>query len=204
MKAQRKRTACVGVTENANSVVLVTIADDGTPLDRRQVALTDQTLPTHPHHHEGSWAMGRYLSTPGARVLSLADAVALVELVRAAALRGAAQCLEDLSAMVAVPITRIAIRECPELPATIEECIADNRAQTMADSIMYRKALADAAVARSWSVCWYDRDRVMNQAAVTLEGTPIDAALSAMGRSLGSPWQAKHKLAAAAALAHLR
>src|SRR2546428_4129791 len=36
-------------------------------------------LPTHPHHHEGSWAVGRYLKSPWARAISLTDAVALVE-----------------------------------------------------------------------------------------------------------------------------
>jgi hypothetical protein len=100
-----------------------------------------------------------------------------------------------------VPITSIAIRVCPELPPTIEERIADNRAQTVADSVMYREALATAARARGWSVRWYDRDRVFLDAAVALGREDIDAFVQAMGRSIGPPWQAKHKLAAAAALA---
>jgi hypothetical protein len=37
---------------------------------------------------------------------------------------------------VDVPIGRIAIRRCPELPPTSEERIADNRAQTYADAVM--------------------------------------------------------------------
>ena len=104
--------------------------------------------------------MGRYLKTPGARALSLADAVALVERVRASAVRGARESLEALSAAVPVPIASIAIRAWPKLPPTIEERIADNRAQTFADSVMYREALATAAEARGWSVHWYDRERV--------------------------------------------
>src|SRR5262249_57067563 len=82
-------TATVGVVENSNSAVLVTVTPDGTLIDRRSIVLTDRGLPTHPHHHEGSWAMGRYLNTPGARPLSLANAVALVERVRESAPRGA-------------------------------------------------------------------------------------------------------------------
>src|SRR5262245_9445573 len=74
-----EQAAAVGVAENANSVVLVTVAPDGELLDRRGFDLTGCGLPTHPHHHEGSWAVGRYLSAPGARSLSLAEAVALVE-----------------------------------------------------------------------------------------------------------------------------
>jgi hypothetical protein len=193
--------ATVGVAEHGNSAVLVTVAHGGELLDRRRIDLTERGLPTHPHHHEGSWAVGRYLKTPGARALSLADAVALVERVRASAARGARESLESLAAAVPLPIARIAIRACAELPTTTEERIADNRAQTFADSVMYREALAAAAEARGWSVQWYDRERVFRDAAVTLGREDIDAFIAAMGRSVGPPWQARHKLAAAAALA---
>ena len=81
-----------------------------------------------------------------------------------------------------------------------EERIADDRAQTVADSVMYREALATAAEARGWSVHWYDRERVFREASASLGREDIDAFLQAMGRSVGPPWQAKHKLAAAAAL----
>jgi hypothetical protein len=194
-------TAAVGVTEHGNSAVLVTVASGGELLDRRRIDLTDRGLPTHPHHHEGSWAVGRYLNTPGARALSLADAVALVERVGASAARGALEGLEALAGAVPMPIVSIAIRACPKLPPTTEERIGDNRAQTLADSVMYREALASAAEARGWSVHWYDRERVFRDAAAALGREDIDAFLYAMGRSIGPPWQAKHKLAAAAALA---
>ncbi|HEY7371888.1 MAG TPA: hypothetical protein VIF57_06885 [Polyangia bacterium] len=180
--------------------MLVTVAPDGELLDRRRIDLTEG-LPTHPHHHEGSWAVGRYLSTPGARALPLADAVALVERVRAAAARGAHDSLVALADAVPVPIAGIAIRACPALPPTIEERIIDNRAQTYADSVMYRQALATAAERLGWSVHWYDRDHVFRDAAEALGRKDVDAFLHAMGRSIGPPWQAKHKLAAAAALA---
>jgi hypothetical protein len=196
-----QRAATVGAAENGNSAVLVTVTPGGEILDRRSIELTDRGLPTHPHHHEGSWAVGRYLNTPGARALSLADAVALVERVRAAAARGAQESLEALAAAVLVPIACIAIRVCPRLPPTVEEQIADNRAQTVADSVMYREALATAAEARGWSVHWYDRERVFRDAARALGRTDIDAFLHEMGRSNGPPWQARHKLAAAAAIA---
>ncbi|HVV48582.1 MAG TPA: hypothetical protein VHO06_02900, partial [Polyangia bacterium] len=150
----------VGVVENGNSAVLVTVAPGGAPLDRRRVDLTGPGLPTHPHHHEGSWAVGRYLSTPGARRLPLAEAVALVERVREAAAQGAREHLAALAAAVETPIARLALRICPALPPTVEARIADHRAQTFADSVMYRQALATAAEARGWSVHWYDRGRV--------------------------------------------
>jgi hypothetical protein len=144
--------------------------------------------------------VGRYLDTPGARALSLNDAVALVKRVRASSEQGARESLEALAAAVPVPIASIAIRACPNLPPTTEERIADNRAQTFADSVMYRQAIAAAAAARGWSVHWYDRERVFRDAAAVLGRENINAFLHAMGRSLGPPWQAKHKLAAAAAI----
>lgn len=195
------RGAAVGVAENGNSAVLVTIAPGGKLLDRRSVDLTDGSLPTHPHHHEGSWAVGRYLNTPGARRLSLSEAVALVERVREAALRGARQSLDELARAVPASIEGIALRACPTLPPTTEERISDARAQTMADSVMYREALAAAAVDRGWAVHWYDRERVFQDAAAALARAHIDEMLQEMGRLIGPPWQAKHKLAAAAALA---
>jgi hypothetical protein len=145
--------------------------------------------------------MGRYLDSPWRRAISLADAVALVERVRESAARGARESLEALAATLPVPIASIGIRVCPKLPPTTEQRIADNRAANVADSVMYREALATAAEARGWSVHWYDRERVFGDAAAALGREDVDAFLLAMGRSIGPPWQAKHKLAAAAALA---
>jgi len=58
--------------------------------------------------------------------------------------------------VVSIPLAGLAIHVCPKLPPTTEERIADNRAQTFADSVMYREALAIAAEARGWSVHWYE------------------------------------------------
>jgi hypothetical protein len=199
-KVGLQRKAAVGVVEHGNSAVLITIASGGGFLDRRRIDLT-RGLPTHPYHHEGSWAVGRYLNSSWARTISLADAVALVERVRESAARGARESLEALAESVPVPIASIAIRVCPPLPPTTEERIADTRAANVADSVMYREALANAAEARGWSVHWYDRERVFREAAAALGGKDVESFLQAVGRSIGPPWQAKHKLAAAAALA---
>jgi hypothetical protein len=199
-KARGQDGASVGIAEHGNSVVIVTLARGGELLDRRRIDLT-RDLPTHPYHHEGSWAVGRYLNSPWARPISLAEAVALVERVRESAARGARAGLETLAATVHARIESIAIRACPDLPPTTEERIADARAANVADSVMYREALAEAAEARGWSVHWYDRERVFRDAATALGRKDIAAFLQAMGRTIGPPWQAKHKLAAAAALA---
>jgi hypothetical protein len=199
-KARVQHAAVVGVAEHGNSAVLITLAPDGEFLDRRRVDLTHD-LPTHPYHHEGSWAIGRYVNSPWARPTTLADAISLVERVREAAARGARECLQALVSEVPVSISAISIRVCPKLPPTTRERIIDTRAANVADSVMYREALATAAEARGWSVHWYDREDVFRRAATALGRKDVDAFLQALGRSIGPPWQAKHKLAAAAALA---
>ncbi len=203
MRGRTQRTATVGVAEHGNSALLVTVALGGELLDRRRIDLTSG-LPTHPYHHEGAWAVGRYLNSAWARPIPLAEAVALIERVHESAAHGAREGLEALAAVVPVPIVSVAIRVCATLPPTIEERIADSRAQVVADSVMYREALAAAAEARGWSVYWYDRERVFKDAAAVLGREDVHALLNAMGRSIGPPWQAKHKLAAAAALAAAR
>jgi hypothetical protein len=198
-KARTKETAVVGVAEHGNSAELVTVDSGGALLDRRRIDLT-KGLPTHPYHHEGSWAIGRYADSPWARKISLPDAIALVERVHAAATRGARDSLKALAGAVPVPIAAIALRECSKLPDTIEERIRDTRASNVADAIMYREALAHAAEARGWTVHWYDRERVFAQAAAALGSRSAEPHLKAMGKAAGAPWQARHNLAAAAAI----
>ena len=146
---ERGKTAVVGVAEHGNSAVLVTVSSTTQMLDRRTVDLTGPDLPTHPYHHEGSWAVGRYRDSAWARDVTLPEAVALVRKVQAAAAEGAVAILRALAADLPVPVGGIAIRSCPELPETIEARIRDNRAQTVADTVMYRQALAEAASARA-------------------------------------------------------
>ncbi len=66
---------------------------------------------------------------------------------------------------------------------------------------MYRQAIASAAEARGWFVYWYHREQVFRDAAALIGRKDINSFLSAMGRTIGPPWQARHKLAATAAIA---
>jgi len=191
------------VVERGNTAILVTMSPEGAVLDRRSVELTSD-LPTHPYHHEGAWAMGRYLGSPWARPVSLADAIALVEQVTDAAMLGATEALAALATAIPTEIDRIAIRACPEMPPTIEGRIKDNRTQLIADSVMYRHALAAAAEARGWQVVWYDRDHAIMDAPAASGIKDIDAFLNGLGRTLGPPWRADHKLAAMVALIAMR
>src|SRR5579859_7751305 len=96
-------------------------------------------------------------------------------------LAGARESLEKLASAVPELIETIAIRLCPKLPETTIERIKDTRAANVADSVMYREALAIAAESRGWSVRWYDRERVFQEAAAALGGKDVDAFLSEMG-----------------------
>lgn len=179
-----QKRGVVGVADHAGWAVLVTVSADGELVDRRRVELLEAGLPCLPHHHE-------------AQGLPEDQAIALVERVRQSALRCARASLEALGVALPFPVDRIAIRECPRLPDTVMERIRDYRAQCVADTVMFRHALADAASARGWAVSWYDRKRV-------LAPPGVEERLTAVGKAAGRPWTQDHRAAMAAAVAHLR
>ena len=166
---------------------MVTVARDGTMLDRRRVELVDEDLPKIPHHSEGQG-------------LPLDEAVKLVERVRASAERHAKLVLEAVATAVPGRILGVALRKCPELPPTIAERIKDYRAQNVADWVMYRNALAAAAEARSWGVHWYDARKVFDAASKKLRIADIEAHFLKIRKTVGPPWNKDHKLAMAAAI----
>ena len=186
LKEQAPPGGIIGVSDHGGWAVLVTVARDGTLLDRRRVELVDETLPSLPHHHEG-------------QLLPIDGAVALVEQVRVSAERHAVLAL-DAVAMAVPHILGIALRSCPQLPATIAERIKDYRARNVADWVMYRKALASAAQARGWPIHWYDAKKVLASASQALHVEDFDAHFLQARRAVGPPWNKDHKLAMAAAI----
>lgn len=202
--------AFVGVAESGPRATLVTLGTRDGPastapaeveaLDRRDVDLIDPGMPTHPYHHEGAWAVGRYRTSPWARDITLEEAVSLIRQGHACAARRAREALEGLTRGLDRPVVAIAIRRCPALPPTIEERIADAKAQAMADGILYRRALADAGAALGWAVFEYDRGRVFEDAGAAAGAAGVEALLDVLGRALGPPWRQQHKTAAAGAL----
>ncbi|MGA7201262.1 MAG: hypothetical protein WBX26_05485 [Candidatus Cybelea sp.] len=181
-----KNGGIIGVSDHGGWAVLVTVARDGTLLDRRRVELVDEYLPALPHHHEGQG-------------LPMDEAVALVERVRSSAERHAVLAL-DAVAMAVPGILGVALRNCPQLPPTIAERIKDYRARNVADWVMYRKALATAAATRAWPVHWYDPKKVLDAASHALHVDDFDAHFLHMRRAVGPPWNKDHKLAMAAAI----
>ena len=181
-----KHDGVVGVSDHGGWAVLVTVACDGTLLDRRRVELVDEDLPGLPHHHEG-------------QLLPMARAVALVERVRASAEKHSILSL-DLLATAVPNIRGIALRTCPPLPPTIAERINDYRARNVADWVMYREALAFAAGKRGWPIHWFDPKTVLGSAAKALHVERFGDHFLLMRKALGPPWNNDHKLAMAAAI----
>jgi hypothetical protein len=181
-----KNGGIIGVSDHGGWAVLVTVARDGTLLDRRRVELVDDGLPALPHHHEG-------------QLLPVDEAVALVERVRASAERHAVLAL-DAVATVVRPIRGVALRNCQQLPSTTAERIKDYRARNLADWVMYRKALAAAAAARGWPVHWFDAKSVLGAASEALRVESFDAHSLNVRRAVGPPWNNDHRLAMAAAI----
>jgi hypothetical protein len=186
VKSESKRGAVTGVSDHGGWAVLVTVAPDGALVDRRRVELVDENLPSLPHHHDG-------------QLLPIAEAVALVERVRASAETHAARALDELADAVA-GIRAIALRRCPPLPPSISARITDARARNVADWVMYRMVLAAAAEARGWSVAWYDAKTVLDSASRALRVERFEAHFLQMRATVGHPWNQDHKLAMAAAV----
>ena len=182
-----KKDGIIGVSDHGGWAVLVTVASDGTMLDRRRVELVDEGLPKIPHHSEGQG-------------LPVDEAVALVERVEASAKRHSKLVLGAVAATVHGRIVGVALRQCPELPPTVAERIKDYTAQNVADWVMYRKALAAAAEARGWTVHWYEAKKVFDAAREALGIADIDAHFVKLRKAIGPPWNKDHKLAMAAAI----
>jgi len=182
-----RNTAIIGVSDHSGWAVLVTAMRDGTLVDRRRIELISPGLPKLPHHHE-------------AQNLPLDKALDLIERVRVSAEQYAKLALDEVASAVSPRITGITLRECPRLPPTIAERIKDYRAQCVADTVMYRHAVAGAAKARGWAVRWYDPRKVLGTAGGVLRVKDIDAHFLNLRKSIGPPWGKDQSVAMAAAI----
>jgi hypothetical protein len=176
----------IGVADHAGWAVLVTALGNGTVLDRRRVELVEEGLAVMPHHHEG-------------QKLPVAEAVELVERVRASAEAGAARALSAMAACVP-GVCGVALRVCQPLPESIEERLRDYRARNVADWVMYRRAIAKAAEARGWGVYWYEPKCVVDEALGSLGVSDSEGYFRGVKRRMGAPWNVDHRMAWAGAV----
>ena len=162
-------------------------------LSRRHVVLVDAGLASAPYHHEG-------LKLPIAKVAPL---------VAKTAASTAARCREELEWQIKhYRAEGVAIQASPyaALPETLAEVLESYSLTCAADGMMYREAIADAAVALGLKVDRYPRksDRLAAAAeALGMKKTEVGILVRAFGSQIGTPWRKEHQEAAASALALL-
>jgi hypothetical protein len=71
--------------------------------------------------------------------------------------------------------------------------------EARADAVMYRRALAELAVARGWEVDLYDAKDVVDQ-AVAILGERAHDVLHGPRAAIGPPWTKDHRVALAATI----
>ncbi|HEX2043832.1 MAG TPA: hypothetical protein VHF24_14465 [Acidimicrobiales bacterium] len=176
----------LGIAHHLGWAVAVTASVDHQVVDRRRIELIEPGMPTAPIHHEG-------------KHLDDAAAAALVEKVRASAVRAASASLDQLATALPEPIVSMSLRAWP--PDFPDDIALQRRApyEARADSVMYREVLAELAHARGWAVHLYDARDVESQ-AVSVLGERADEVLHGPRARLGPPWAKDHRMALAATI----
>lgn len=152
----------VGIAHHFGWAVAVTAAADHQVVDRRRIDPVEPGMPTATIHHEG-------------RLFDDAAAAALVAKVRASS-------LAELAAAASEPVVSTSLRGWPlDFP---DDIIVQRRApyESRADSVMYRRVLAECARARGWDIHLFDARNIESQAA-TILGERADDVLRPAGNS---------------------
>ncbi|SMD22836.1 hypothetical protein [Kibdelosporangium aridum] len=174
----------LGIAHHFGWAVAVTASADHRVVDRRRIELIEPGMPAAPIHREG-------------KPLDDAAAAALVAKVRASAVRAASASLDQLTAALPEPIVSMSLRSWP---LDFPDDIAIQRRvpyESRADSVMYRKVLAELAHARGWMVHLYNARDVEGQ-AVNVLGDRANEVLHGSRAALGPPWTKDHRIALAA------
>ena len=184
----------VGAVVHSGWVILVTVtARDNVPdiVDRRRAPLIGDGLPCMPVHH-----------IPDG--LDRDGLAALIGRVRTAAERYAEDAFASLveSVRAHCRLTALAHRAPRPLPPTLDGILDSYTATLIADPEMYLAAVSRAAGLAGIPVVTFARGREVEAAADALgvDTDAVDAFLKGLRASLGPPWQADHRTAAAAAI----
>jgi hypothetical protein len=185
----------LGIAHHLGWAVAVTASSDHEVVDRRRIELleTGPGLPLAPIHHEG----GPHLMHRAGDPLDDDALAALVEKVRASAVRATSAALDDLVGSLPEALVSMSLRAWPD---DFPPDIATQRRvpyESRADSVMYRQVLADLGRARGWSVHFYEAKDVEAEATRIL-GTRADEVLHGPRATLGPPWSKDHRIALAA------
>ncbi len=173
------RNAALGWRTHTGWAVLVAVGGTATNprvLARERVQLVDEPLPRMAYH------------AIEAGDLSPKEGKALVAKVRRAATTAATKAMKAAMKDHRAEAVGV-VAKVRNIPDDFERILAAHALLHAAEGALYEEALVDAAA------------RAGVDALLVEEGTiRISAALDALGRQLGPPWQKDHKLAAAAAL----
>jgi hypothetical protein len=176
----------LGIAHHFGWAVAVTAAANYDVVDRRRIELIEPGVAAAPIHHEG-------------KPLDDDAAAGLVAQVRASAVRATTASLDRLAAALPEPIVSMSLRAWPlDFPADIA---VQRRVpyESRADSVMYRKVLAELARARGWAVHFYDAKDVEARAARLL-AERADEVLLGPRTTMGPPWTKDHRMALAATI----
>jgi hypothetical protein len=176
----------LGIADHLGWAVAVTSSADHEVVDRRRIELVEPGLSPAPIHYES-------------RRLDVAATAALVATVRASVVRAASAALDELASSLSEPIVSMSLRAWPlDFP---EDVAVQRRApyEARADSIRYRRVLAELAHARDWDVHVYNAREVEGQAASIL-AERADDVLRGPRATLGPPWAKDHRMALAATI----
>ena len=155
-------------------------------VDRRRIELIEPGVSAAPIHYES-------------RRLDLAGTAALVGKVRASVARATSAALEEIATALPAPVLSVSLRTWPfDFPEDID---VQRRApyEARADAIMYRRELAELALARGWEVHLYDAKAVVDQ-AVRMLSERANEILQRPRATMGRPWTRDHRIALAATI----
>lgn len=185
----------LGIAHHFGWAVAVVASADHQVIDRRRIELIEPGVPAAPVHHQG----GPHGLHRRAERLDDDALGVLVGQVRASARRAASAALDELAAALPEAISSMSLRAWP---ADFPDDVAVQRRvpyEGQADSIMYRRVLAELAGARGWEVRLYDAKTVEDE-AVRILGQRADEVLRGPRATLGPPWAKDHRTALAATI----
>jgi hypothetical protein len=177
----------IGIAHHLGWAVAVTADGDAhRVVDRRRLELVEAGVPVAPVEHELAG-------------LSDEDATDLLRTVRASVARATSAALDELAGSLpgAAAVRSLSLRAWPpDFPTDLAD-LRRPPSNSRADSVMYLRALADAAAARGWAVHLYDAKDVEAQARRVLGHRATDV-LGGPRADLGPPWGKDQRMALAA------
>jgi hypothetical protein len=188
--------AAIGFMEHTGWAVAVAVVGAGDSFDvvaRERIATLDPALPRQAYHAVAEMGFDR----------------GIIETVRESAVDCSEREIVRLAGELKERGHGLAIAAVPvgtgRIPESVDAILASHSLLHAAEGEMFREALAEAAARCGLRVLRPQRKDILSEAAaiVGLALPALQQRLNEIGRSVGPPWQADQKAAAAAAWAGL-